>query len=89
MSARRVRVTFVGAGSTGTSAAELEAEAAELVALLAAASLSRRTLRLLSVLVADEARLSAIEYGRVVVDLNPGNLRLRFEDARPQVAVST
>jgi hypothetical protein len=84
-----VLVTFVGVGATGTRAAELSAEAAELVALVAAAPLSRRTLRLLAVLVADEGRLSAIEYGRVVVDLNPGNLRLRFEDARPQVAVST
>jgi len=63
--------------------------AAELVALVAAGTLSPRTLRLLGALAAEETRLGAIGSGRVVVDLGAGQFRLRFEEDRPRVTVAT
>ena len=83
--ARTERHVFVQIG--GVPAA-LGGPAADLVALLAATPLSPRTLRLLGALLAEEARLAAIPQGRLVVDLGPGQFRLRLEEERPRVVVA-
>ena len=86
MSVQTERHVLVQIGGVPTS---LAGPAAELVALVAAGALSPRALRLLALLAADAGRLDAIDLGRVVVDLAPGALRVRFEDQRPRVAVAT
>jgi len=78
---RRVVVEIGGVPTT------LAGPAAELVALLAAAPVGPRTLRLLAALLAEEGRLAAIPQGRLVVDLGPGQFRLRLEEERPRVVV--
>jgi uncharacterized hydantoinase/oxoprolinase family protein len=66
---------------------EVAGPRAELVALVAAADLSARTVRLLLAIALEEDRLILIDHGSVTVDLSPVGLRLTLQQTRPRVAL--
>lgn len=78
---RAVRVVCAGRDHA------LAGSGAELVALVAAAALSPRTLALLRAIALEEPRLAPIEFGSLTADLAPGQLRLHLHQSRPRLDV--
>lgn len=79
--ARCVRVTIHATGQTF----DLVGLSAELVALIAATSLSERSLRLLLMLVAIEPTFARMRTGRLEVDVSRGKLHPYLRESLPRV----
>lgn len=80
---RRVTVLL----GTARDVRDLEGPPAELIALVAAAGLSARTVALLRAIALEEGRLALIETGSLTADLAPGQLRLHLHQSRPRLEV--